>query len=171
MENTSLISKDIFSKFNDYLDSEQVLREQIRDIVREIDQSAKEAVLELQVIHSEISGTRISHACSAARKCFESSRLSFLKLAELIPEGQYYRFCDHWNFVTQRLVFLIGLVIYLEKNFLVSRETCAEILGMTSNQALGFHLDIENYLMGILQMASELSRFATNSVTMGDYER
>ncbi|XP_061389681.1 translin-like [Musca vetustissima] len=25
--------------------------------------------------------------------------------------------------------------------------------------------------MGILQMASELSRFATNSVTMGDYDR
>lgn len=35
----------------------------------------------------------------------------------------------------------------------------------------GFHLDIEDYLMGVLQLASELSRFATNSVTLGDYER
>lgn len=42
---------------------------------------------------------------------------------------------------------------------------------MKTNQAEGFHLDIEDYLMGILQMASELSRFATNSVTMGDYDR
>ena len=91
--------------------------------------------------------------------------------SKLIPAGQFYHFYDHWHFVTQRLVFLIGLVIYLEKNFLVSRETCAEILGMSNSQADGFHLDIENYLMGILQMVSELSRFATNSVTMGDYER
>ena len=170
MEHT-LISKEIFSKFNDYLDAEQVVREKIREIVREIDQSAKEAVLELQVIHTDIDGARVSHACSAARKCFEASRLSYLKLAALIPTGQFYRFCDHWHFVTQRLVFLIGLVIYLEKNLLVSRETCAEILGMSNSQAERFHLDIENYLMGILQMVSELSRFATNSVTMGDYER
>lgn len=35
----------------------------------------------------------------------------------------------------------------------------------------GFHLDIEDYLLGILLLASELSRFATNSVTMGDYDR
>lgn len=40
-----------------------------------------------------------------------------------------------------------------------------------TSQKDGFHLDIEDYLMGVLQMASELSRFATNSVTMGDYER
>lgn len=35
----------------------------------------------------------------------------------------------------------------------------------------GFHLDIEDYLLGVLQLASELSRFATNSVTLGDFER
>lgn len=32
-------------------------------------------------------------------------------------------------------------------------------------------MDIEDYLIGVLQMASELSRFATNSVTLGDFER
>lgn len=40
-----------------------------------------------------------------------------------------------------------------------------------TSQKDGFHLDIEDYLMGVLQLASELSRFATNSVTLGDYER
>lgn len=42
---------------------------------------------------------------------------------------------------------------------------------MKTSQHDGFHLDIEDYLMGVLQLASELSRFATNSVTLGDYER
>lgn len=42
---------------------------------------------------------------------------------------------------------------------------------MKTKQSDGFHLDIEDYLMGVLQMASELSRYAINSVTLGDYER
>ncbi|KRT82600.1 hypothetical protein AMK59_3167, partial [Oryctes borbonicus] len=35
----------------------------------------------------------------------------------------------------------------------------------------GFHLDLEDYLMGVLQLTTELSRFAINSVTNGDYDR
>jgi hypothetical protein len=125
--------------------------------------------LDLQVIHSSL--TSVGIACLAARKNFEICNENYKKLALLIPRGEYYRFCDHWNFITQKLVFLISLVIFLEKNFLVSRETCAEILGIATTQHDGFHLDIENYLMGVLMLASELSRFATNSVTLGDFER
>lgn len=42
---------------------------------------------------------------------------------------------------------------------------------MKTSQSEGFHLDIEDYLMGVLQLASELSRYATNAVTLGDYDR
>jgi predicted translin family RNA/ssDNA-binding protein len=97
--------------------------------------------------------------------------LLYEQLSQLIPKGQYYRFSDHWNWTTQRIVSLIALVIYLEAGFLVTRDTCAEILGLKSHQADGFHLDLESYLMGILQMSNELSRFAINSVTLGDYSR
>lgn len=62
-------------------------------------------------------------------------------------------------------------MIYLEAGFLVTRDTCAEILGVENQQSKGFHLDLETYLMGTLQMVSELSRFAINSVTLGDYSR
>lgn len=47
----------------------------------------------------------------------------------------------------------------------------SDLFLVKTTQHDGFHLDIEDYLMGILQMASELSRFATNSVTLGDYDR
>lgn len=93
-------------------------------------------------------------------------------MAEIIPAGQYYRYHDHWNFTTQKLIFIIGLTVYLESDGeLVTREQAAETLGLKCSQADGFHLDIEDYLLGILQMASELTRFATNSVTLGDYNR
>lgn len=42
---------------------------------------------------------------------------------------------------------------------------------MKCQQSEGFHLDIEDYLMGILRLASELSRFAVNSVILGEFHR
>lgn len=63
------------------------------------------------------------------------------------------------------------MTVYLETETLVTREVAAELLGLQVDQKLGFHLDIEDYLMGILNMVSELSRFAVNAVTFGDYER
>jgi predicted translin family RNA/ssDNA-binding protein len=72
--------------------------------------------------------------------------------------------------VTQKVVSIIALVIYFEAGFLVTFETCEEILGLKT-QPNGFYLELELYLHGVLQMVSELTRFAVNSVTMGDYSR
>lgn len=137
---------------------------------RQLDNESKEATAVLQVIH--ISLTDVGKACLAAREIFNKSRDLFAQLAKVVPAGQFYRFSDHWNWTTQRLVSLIALVVYLEAGFLVSRDTCAEILGLNNQQTTdGFHLDLETYLMGVLQMVNELSRFAINSVTLGDYSR
>ncbi|KAI8117483.1 hypothetical protein FF38_13327 [Lucilia cuprina] len=166
---SNFINLNIFENYQKYIDNEQEIREKIRVVVREIEHLAKEATIQLQIIHSDL--TKIDHACMQARKQISLCAESYKNLAEIIPVGQYYRYSDHWTFITQRLVFLSAMVVYLEAGFLVTRETVAEMLGLKTNHADGFHLDIEDYLMGILQMASELSRFATNSVTMGDYDR
>ncbi|MGH0130727.1 UNVERIFIED_CONTAM: hypothetical protein FKN15_043153 [Acipenser sinensis] len=64
-----------------------------------------------------------------------------------------------------------AFVVYLESETLVTREEVTQILGIEVNREKGFHLDIEDYLSGVLTMASELSRLAVNSVTAGDYNR
>ncbi|KAM7341703.1 translin [Cochliomyia hominivorax] len=166
---SSFINLKIFENYQKYIDNEQEIRENIRVIVREVEHLAKEATIQLQIIHCDL--TKIDYACSEARKQISLCAESYKKLSEIVPVGQYYRYSDHWTYITQRLVFLSAMVVYLEAGFLVTRETVAEMLGLKINHADGFHLDIEDYLMGILQMASELSRFATNSVTMGDYDR
>lgn len=56
-------------------------------------------------------------------------QLGYKKLAEVVPAAQYYRYNDHWRFVTQRLCFLASLLIFLEVGTLVSKDTVAEILG------------------------------------------
>lgn len=53
----------------------------------------------------------------------------------------------------------------------MTRDTCAELLGLKTAATQGFHLDLEDYLMGLLNLASELSRFAVNAVTQRDFER
>lgn len=135
---------------------------------RLIETESKEAAAALQVIHTSL---EVGKACTDARKVFDNCREFYQKLAAIVPQGSFYRFHDHWNWTTQRLISLIALVVYLEAGFLVTRETCAEILGLEKQQAQGFHLDLETYLLGLLQMSNELSRFATNSVTLGDYSR
>lgn len=71
----------------------------------------------------------VSDGCLKAREQFDICRSFYEKLAKMVPIGQYYRYNDHWSFLTQRLVFLIALTVFLEAGFLVTRDTVAEILG------------------------------------------
>ncbi|GBP37240.1 Translin [Eumeta japonica] len=158
----------IFEEFQKNLDQEQELRETIRSTCKEIDQLSREVLTVLQVIHNN--EPAIPQACQKARDIFEKVRDGYSKLKEAVPDHEYYKYQDHWRFMTQRLCFLISLTIWLEKGILVTHETVAEVLGVSAvEQRLGFHLDIEDYLVGLLQMCSEVSRLAVNSVTRGDY--
>lgn len=162
---------EIFNSFQEYLSSEQELREDIRNSVKDIEQTAREILTTLQSIHHEGGIQEIPSTCQQARTLFASLREGYAKLAQKIPADQYYRYHDHWRFVTQRSAFLAALTVYLETGLLASRETVAEMLGVKIKRDDGFHLDLEDYLMGLLQLSSEMSRFAVNSVTCGDYSR
>ncbi|XP_069703496.1 translin [Periplaneta americana] len=162
---------EIFTSFQDYLNTEQELREEIRTIVKDIEQSAREVLTTLQSIHHEGGIQEIPTSCQKARVLYEAIKNGYQKLADKIPMDQYYRYHDHWRFVTQRCAFLASLTVYLESGQLASRETVAEMMGLCVRREEGFHLDLEDYLMGLLQLSSEMSRFAVNSVTCGDYAR
>ena len=57
---------------------------------------------------------------------------------------------------------------FLEKGTLISREGCAQILGLgSSHLSNDFHLELEDYLIGVLEACSELARLAPNSVVSG----
>ncbi|XP_017875557.1 translin isoform X2 [Ceratina calcarata] len=128
----------------------------------------------LQNIHNENETEEniiVSQYCAKSRDLLEDVRKNYEKLASVVPKDQYYRYNDQWRFVTQKLCFLVSLIVYLEIRTLVSKEVVAQVLGVKNNREEGFHLDLEDYLMGLLQLAAELSRFAVNSVTNGYYDR
>ncbi|CAH2056337.1 unnamed protein product, partial [Iphiclides podalirius] len=166
----NLVINDIFSKFQKSLDEEQGLREVIRNICKEIDAISRESTTVLQVIHYNEAG--IAPACLLARQLFEKANAGYAKLRNAVPSSDYYKYQDHWKFMTQRYCFLITLTIWLEKGIMASHDTVAEVLGISAvEEKEGFHLDIEDYLVGLLNLCSELSRLAVNSVTRGEYNR
>ncbi|KAI8441403.1 hypothetical protein MSG28_015018 [Choristoneura fumiferana] len=160
----------IFTEFQKNLDEEQDLREVIRGICKEVDQVSREAVTILQVIHHSEEG--IAPACLRVRELFVKTREGYAKLKNAVPSTDFYKYHDHWRFMTQRYCYLVALTIWLEKGILATHETVADVIGISAvEQKEGFHLDVEDYLVGLLQMCTELSRLAVNAVTRGDYAR
>ncbi|XP_067136028.1 translin [Centruroides vittatus] len=160
---------DIFASFQKYIDAEQDLREEIRLVIRDLEQIGREILNILQGIHQQDGIEKIPVICEKGTVQYATVRSKFLQLSAKIPKDQYYRYHDHWRFITQRLVFLAALIKYLQTETLLERKEAAEILGVHVNCEDGFHLDLDDYLMGLLSLADELSRFAVNSVTAGNY--
>ncbi|MEE6514903.1 hypothetical protein FKM82_023324 [Ascaphus truei] len=162
---------EMFVALQGGLSGDQDSREEIRKVVQTLEQTAREILTLLQGVHQGSGFKDIPEKSLKAREHFSTvtSQLASLKIK--FPADQYYRFHEHWRFVLQRLVFLAAFLVYLESETLVTRETIAQILGIEVEREKGFHLDIEDYLSGVLSLASELSRLAVNSVTAGDYSR
>lgn len=175
---------DIETLFTDllkYLNSDHDVREEIKTAVRELEQTGRGLVTKLQAMHDVGAGDgavsvaeRNKSLCVVVRKTLETEvRSQYAIIAEKIPQGQYYRYSDHWRFITQRLCFIASLLIYLESQSLATREQVADLLGLASkgdSTTKTFHLELEDYLHGLLQLASELSRYALNCVTAGDFQ-
>ncbi|KAJ0070013.1 hypothetical protein NL108_000256, partial [Boleophthalmus pectinirostris] len=128
----------------------------IRKVVQTLEQTAREILTVLQSVHQPTGFKEIPSKCTKARELFCTVRTQLSELKTKFPVEQYYRFHEHWRFVLQRLTFLAAFVVYLESETLVTREDAAQILGIEVVREKGFHLDIEDYLAGILIMASEL---------------
>ncbi|XP_070536107.1 translin-like [Ptychodera flava] len=162
---------EIFSSFNEFLSQDQEIREEIRNAVKTLEQTAREILAVLQRVHQSSGIKEVPNLCKKSRELFETVRTQYSELSTKFPADQYYRFNDHWRFVTQRLACLSALTIYLESEKFITREEMAEIMGVKVERGEGIYLDLEDYLMGQLNLASELSRLAVNSVTAGDYGR
>ncbi|XP_059136380.1 translin isoform X1 [Peromyscus eremicus] len=147
---------EIFVELQGFLAAEQDIREEIRKVVQSLEQTAREILTLLQGVHQGTGFQDIPKRCLKAREHFGTVKTHLTSLKTKFPAEQYYRFHEHWRFVLQRLVFLAAFVVYLETETLVTREAVTEILGIEPDREKGFHLDVEDYLSGVLILASEL---------------
>jgi len=161
----------MFASFREELEGENELKEKIRAIVRDLEQKAREILLIMQKIHHPTGLVKMNNLCAKARNEFTHVRTMYEQLANYMSDQEYFKFADSFRFTNQRYAFVAALLVYLETGTMISKEDAAKMMGVSANRSDKFYLDLEDYLMGLLQVAPELSRLAVNCVTVGDYER
>jgi len=167
----SEVVDSMFAAFREELDGENELKENIRTIVKDLEQKLREILLILQKIHHPKGLTRIGDLCSKTRAEFDNVRTLYEQLNKCISAQEYFKYADLYRWINQRFVFVAALLVYLESETMISKEDAAKVIGISANRSDKFYLDLEDYLSGLLQVAPELSRLAVNCVTVGDYDR
>ena len=175
------------------LEEEQVIKESIRNRVRELETSGRELAAILQKVHHASGYSNLSSVVKEVEDVFQTRiQEHFRHLVEVVPPGQYFRYHFMYNMTIQRFVYQAALTHYLKTEDLLLLEDAAKMLGIkyTSYKKNSsdeddkmsdetpekhsldvFHLDLEDYLAGITQLSNELSRLVINAVTHGDYQR
>jgi len=177
MGSSSTGVSEVFNDYAEHITAEQEIREEMRMRLRECEQSCRQLNAVLQVVHTTGGIEKIPELVKEIKDIFEKSvRPQVVALFETVPMGppsQYYRFHHVFNFTLQRLVFFAAMAHYLETEQMLLRAPAAkEWLGIQDDPKDGKpHLDLEDYLTGLIQMSNELARLSVNCVTQGDYRR
>ena len=92
----------LFTDLLEHINSDHDVREEIKAAVRELEQMARGLITKLQAMHdvSSQSMTEIAERnktlCATVRTALETEiRQQYVKIAEKIPQGQYYRFVSN----------------------------------------------------------------------------
>ncbi|KAI0770326.1 Translin [Fomes fomentarius] len=157
-------------KINSILDSDVEIRERIKEQVTEFDKKTRTLSGILNKIHSTRSN-QLPALLDCARPVLESCRETTLALAKIIPDNQFWRWKEMWQFSLRNAVFSATLVEYLHSGGLLSLPAVAETLGIQPEWQGRFVLPVEDYLHGVISLVNELSRLAVNAVTLGDFEQ
>ncbi|XP_055343767.1 translin-like isoform X2 [Paramacrobiotus metropolitanus] len=160
----------VFSGFVCHLEKEADIRDNLRISVKDVEKLSRELIVGLSEIHLSQSASRMPEIYSQAEDRLANIRKVIQELIVKVPLDQYYVFHESWKYVFQKLVLGIALVVYLKECRVATLEEVAQAIGVKSDRKNGFHLDLEDYLFGLLNLASELSRYCVNRVTAGDYK-
>ncbi|KAI8139211.1 Translin [Fennellomyces sp. T-0311] len=135
------IDLHFFSDIQQSLENESDRKEEIRVKVREFERTCRKLSAILNMIHADPTGPVPAIEFNEVRERVQ-------QLASLIPENQFYKYCDLWSRSMQQAVFLVVFKHFLETEQLVQIPVIEEAIGV-----------------------NELSRLAVNAVTVGDYTR
>ncbi|KAF7314268.1 Saga complex component [Mycena kentingensis (nom. inval.)] len=155
---------------NVLLERDTGVSEKIKDNVKEWDKKVRIIVGILGKIHSTPSKSMAPLLASVEPVLLSCQEIT-AAIAEAIPKDQFWRWKEMWSNDIRTLVFAAALIEYLKNGTLLSLPKAAETLGIRDEWKDRFALAVEDYLHGLISLVNELSRYAVNSVTLGDFER
>ncbi|KAF7365222.1 hypothetical protein MVEN_00393800 [Mycena venus] len=154
---------------NALLEHDVGVSEKIKEQVKEFDKKVRIIVGILGKIHSTPS-TLMPELLDSVDPVLLSCQDITTSIADVIPPDQFWRWKDMWSNSMRTAVYAAGLSEYLRNGSLLSLPRASEILGIKEEWKDRFSLPVEDYLHGLISMVNELSRYAINAVTLGQYE-
>eukprot|EP00117_Sycon_ciliatum_P000313 scpid57699/ scgid6427/ Translin; Component 3 of promoter of RISC len=158
-----------FGKMKNAMECEQEIRSAIRPILKDLTNHTKEAVAILRAVHQSSRNT--ADLTQAARARLPQIQSLLKQLGTVYPSEWYHRYHDMWRNTCQNLSLLGSFIHYLQTGTLIRRSELADLLELSISADDGFCITLDDMLAGFLDLASELSRLAVNSVVHGDVER
>lgn len=160
---------DFFSGIESELKKDRDLRDEIRAIVMELEECSRQTETVMQGVHQS-SCEKQKEICAKARTLLVPVKEWMEKLKFKVPQDDFYRVHGMWQTAFTKLCFLTSLIIFIESDMetMATKGNVAEMLGLKTEREDGFHLELDDYLLGLLFLVNELSRLAMNSVTSGN---
>lgn len=184
-----LLDPSIFDFLKSKLDEET----QVRDTLTGIVQRLERAVASAQALLSRVYSTpraRFPALVAQVEAAIQEEVAIISELNQVASKHPYYRYNQKWSRAVQAA---IGTAVYCawlgglpssteggqgDKSEpaalgrLLTLDQLGVVFGVPTNlkDRDAFHLTLEEYLLALTELTSDLARLATNAVTLGDFE-
>ncbi|WQF88400.1 Putative Translin family [Colletotrichum destructivum] len=175
-----LLDPQIFEHLKDKIDEDQQVRDHMSQTVQKLDRAISYVQGLLSRIHAtprEQYPSLLSDVQAGIQKEIEVIG----ELEEIASKHPYYKYNQKWNRQVQNAIFTVLLCGWLGgltsdgKPGPIARLLTLEEVGSIFKVPVNlkdrdaFHLTIEEYLLALTDLTQELSRLATNAVTLSDF--
>ncbi|GFP57006.1 hypothetical protein ACSS6W_004444 [Trichoderma asperelloides] len=186
----SLLDPSIFASLESKLEEETQVRDTLSQIVQRLERAVATAQGLLSRVHST-PRSRYPALVAQVEAAVKEEALIIGELEKVASQHPYYKYNHKWSRSIQNA---IGTTIYCawlggfpaessssspestskapEIGRLLTLEEVGAIFSVPTNlkDRDAFHLTIEEYLLSLVDLTQDLSRLATNAVTLGDFQ-
>ncbi|KAI6368373.1 hypothetical protein MCOR25_004670 [Pyricularia grisea] len=177
-----MIPQAVLDQLKAQIDQDSKTKEALGDITEKLERE----VAYSQGVISRVHATRVADYAAALLPQLECAIKDMIattkELEEEASKHPYYKYNFKWTRHVRGAIFTIVLCAFLgglgnetkagELGRLLSLEEVGAVLQVPVNiqDRDAFHITIEEYLLALTDLTNELSRLATNAVTLGDFE-
>jgi len=163
------MESSLFSQLNKYLEEEARCREMLRECRDQCDAAVRTTAVLVESLHKE---RDLSSKLKALYEALEEVASEFVQLQLKVPLHEYYKYNELWRSSLAQAVATGCLVYYLDCNQLADISVLEKIFHPKKQEegAPVVRIELEDYLVGLCNLVSELSRMSVNRVTIGDFE-
>ncbi|KAF2200363.1 Translin [Delitschia confertaspora ATCC 74209] len=177
-----MVNPAIFEDLQTRVDEDTAVRDQLRDIIQNLEKQNRNVMFVLARAHST-PVSDLPNVLKSAEESIQKEVETIGKLSEAASKLPYYKFNNMWSRQIQDAAVAILFWAWLggyqqdasgpKAGRLLTIEEVGAIMKIPVNlkDRDDFHLTLEEYLQALISLVEELARLARNAVTLGDYER